>query len=90
MINLRVNNPDRPGLTAVPLTAVFERNDSNYVWTIDRERRTRLNRVELGEPIGSDMIAVESGAAARRHGRHGGHLPDQSERNGKNHQITGP
>lgn len=61
MINLRVNNPDRPGLTAVPLTAVFERNDSNYVWTIDRERRTRLNRVELGEPIGSDMIAVESG-----------------------------
>ena len=28
--------------------------------------------------------------AARRHGRHGGHLPDQSERNGKNHQITGP
>lgn len=61
MVNLRLNNPDRPDLTAVPLTAVYNRDDSDYVWTVGSGRRTELKPVELGELIGSDMIAVQKG-----------------------------
>lgn len=90
MINLRVNNPRPP------------RPDGR---TADRRIRTQRQQLRLDDRPRTPHPAEPGRTrradrqrhdrrreriAARRHGRHGGHLPDQSERNGKNHQITGP
>ena len=60
-INLRVDNPDRRDVTAVPLTALFSRDGQEYVWVLDADRRVELHEVTLGELFGTDMVIIQSG-----------------------------
>lgn len=60
-VNLRVDNPDQHSITAVPLTAVFNRDGHDYVWTVNADSRAHRQEVKLGELFGSDMVAVTEG-----------------------------
>ena len=60
-INLRVDNPDRRDVTAVPLTALFSRDGKDYVWVVDAVGQAELHEVTPGELFGTDMVIVQAG-----------------------------
>ena len=60
-INLRVDNPDRRDVTAVPLTALFSRDGKDCVWVVSDAGQAELHEVTPGELFGTDMVIVQSG-----------------------------
>ena len=48
-INMKVESPQHDTVTAVPLTAVFSRDNREWVWIVGTDRRVKAQPVKLGQ-----------------------------------------
>ena len=63
-INMKVESPQHDTVTAVPLTAVFSRDNREWVWIVGTGRRVKAQPVKLGQLFGSDMVMIDDGLKA--------------------------
>ena len=63
-INMKVESPQHDTVTAVPLTAVFSRDNREWVWIVGTDRRVKAQPVKLGQLFGSDMVMIDDGLKA--------------------------